>query len=174
MSTVSPGGVSDHAPAIRAIQTHYAGCYFRSRLEARWAVFFDRVGLSWEHEPEGFETDAGRYLPDFRLQLETPADGFLERDSVIVEPVWFEVKPLDAPRDRRHAALADGTGIPVVVARGLPRSYDDQRVRKGASGQLERYDPGALAPVTVAFGADVSARQIDAAYTAARSARFGR
>lgn len=53
---------------IKAIETIYKGYRFRSRLEARWAVFFDALGVSWEYEPEGFELDCGsRYLPDFRL-----------------------------------------------------------------------------------------------------------
>src|SRR5262245_20844714 len=54
--------------SIQAIETHYAGCRFRSRLEARWAVFFDYLGIRWEYEPEGFEVENGkRYLPDFYL-----------------------------------------------------------------------------------------------------------
>ncbi len=53
---------------IKAIETRYAGCRFRSRLEARWAVFFDHLGIEWEYEPEGFETPDGPYLPDFRLE----------------------------------------------------------------------------------------------------------
>ena len=52
----------------RAIQTVYNGYRFRSRLEARWAVFFDALGIRYEYEPEGFELDDGtRYLPDFYL-----------------------------------------------------------------------------------------------------------
>ena len=52
----------------RAIETRYKGYRFRSRLEARWAVFFDHLGLKWEYEPEGFELGGGvRYLPDFSL-----------------------------------------------------------------------------------------------------------
>lgn len=52
---------------LQAIETKYAGCRFRSRLEARWAVFFDRLGMRWEYEPQGYNTAAGPYLPDFRL-----------------------------------------------------------------------------------------------------------
>lgn len=66
---------------IKAIETRYAGHRFRSRLEARWAVFFDTLGIKWEYEPQGFhigpypacETDSGLYirerdyLPDFLL-----------------------------------------------------------------------------------------------------------
>jgi hypothetical protein len=53
---------------IKSIETQYKGYRFRSRLEARWAVFFDALGLKWEYEKEGFEFDDGtRYLPDFWL-----------------------------------------------------------------------------------------------------------
>jgi len=52
---------------IQAIETEYKGYRFRSRLEARWAVFFDEAGICWEYEKEGFEFDDMRYLPDFYL-----------------------------------------------------------------------------------------------------------
>lgn len=53
----------------QAIPTRYAGYHFRSRLEARWAVFFDALKLEWQYEPEGFIIGIGQrpYLPDFRL-----------------------------------------------------------------------------------------------------------
>lgn len=51
-----------------ALETHYAGCAFRSRLEARWAVFFDVWGVKWRYEPDAFLLPSGRaYLPDFFL-----------------------------------------------------------------------------------------------------------
>lgn len=54
---------------MRAIQTEYDGKRFRSRLEARWAVFFNNLGINYEYEPEGFELESGhRYLPDFLLK----------------------------------------------------------------------------------------------------------
>ncbi len=54
---------------LKAIETEYKGCRFRSRLEARWAVFFDSLpGVKWDYEPEGFELEGGlRYLPDFKV-----------------------------------------------------------------------------------------------------------
>jgi hypothetical protein len=55
------------AETIKAIQTHYNGYYFRSRLEARYAVLFDRLGIEYQYEAEGFELPEGRYLPDFWL-----------------------------------------------------------------------------------------------------------
>jgi hypothetical protein len=55
------------SPTVNAIPTRYAGCHFRSRLEARWAVFFDHLGIRWEYEPQGFHGLNFSYLPDFLL-----------------------------------------------------------------------------------------------------------
>lgn len=50
----------------KAIQTSFKGYRFRSRLEARYAVLFDALGLKWEYEIEGFDLGlSGWYLPDF-------------------------------------------------------------------------------------------------------------
>lgn len=67
--------------SIKAIETVYKGYRFRSRLEARYAVMFDALGLEWEYEPEGFDLGGGvYYLPDFKVKL---SGGTSE---------WFEVK----------------------------------------------------------------------------------
>lgn len=62
---------------IKAIETEYNGYKFRSRLEARWAVFFDVMGIDYKYEDEGYEyweTEDGNYkykwLPDFVLTSE--------------------------------------------------------------------------------------------------------
>lgn len=53
---------------MKAIQTEYNGYKFRSRLEARWAVFFDMLKVRYQYEPEGFNLgNGGKYLPDFYL-----------------------------------------------------------------------------------------------------------
>lgn len=53
---------------MQAIQTEYNGYKFRSRLEARWAVFFDMLKVRYHYEPEGYVLDDGKkYLPDFYL-----------------------------------------------------------------------------------------------------------
>lgn len=60
---------------IKSIETWYKGIKFRSRLEARWAVFFDACGIKYEYEPEGYEINGEKYLPDFYLpELETYAE----------------------------------------------------------------------------------------------------
>jgi hypothetical protein len=56
---------------MKALETVYRGHVFRSRLEARWAVFFDQIRVRWEYEPEGFKLDDGsNYLPDFFLHFD--------------------------------------------------------------------------------------------------------
>jgi len=53
---------------VKAIETRYNGYRFRSRLEARWAVFFGHAQIKYEYELEGFALPSGAaYLPDFYL-----------------------------------------------------------------------------------------------------------
>lgn len=93
---------------IAAITTHYAGRKFRSRVEARWAVFFDACGIAWEYEFEGFHLRSGAYLPDFWLpELH----------------LFFEVKgegPSDLER-AKCAELAMETGSVVLLGVGSPQ-----------------------------------------------------
>ncbi len=50
----------------KPLDTRYKGYLFRSRLEARWAVVYDALGLDWIYEMEGFDLGDGlSYLPDF-------------------------------------------------------------------------------------------------------------
>lgn len=46
-----------------AIATAYRNFEFRSRLEAKWAVFFDLCGWKWSYEP----IDCNGWIPDFAL-----------------------------------------------------------------------------------------------------------
>lgn len=59
----------NHMGQIKAIETEYKGYRFRSRSEARWAVFLDSLSLDWEYEIEGFVLrDGTHYLPDFYVR----------------------------------------------------------------------------------------------------------
>lgn len=53
---------------IKAIETFYKGYRFRSRLEARWAVFYDKLRINWRYEDEGYNLNGIHYLPDFYLE----------------------------------------------------------------------------------------------------------
>lgn len=71
--------------AIKPIPTRYRGYHFRSRLEARWAVFFDAMRVPWQYETEGYSLPSGPYLPDFWIpnpMPEWPMAGY-----------WVEIKP---------------------------------------------------------------------------------
>jgi len=84
--------------AIKAIETYYKGCHFRSRLEARWAVFFDALGVEWSYEPEGFEWPARPADPDdddgpFGYGLPELFGGYYLPDFWLPSiNTWFEVK----------------------------------------------------------------------------------
>lgn len=47
----------------KAIQTRYRGYEFRSRLEAKWACFFDLCGWRWAYEPP----ELPGWIPDFAV-----------------------------------------------------------------------------------------------------------
>lgn len=56
------------ATELRAIETTYNGYRFRSRAEARFAVFMDALSVRYRYEPEGHPVGPGlAYLPDFWL-----------------------------------------------------------------------------------------------------------
>jgi len=65
------------------IPTLYKDIQFRSRLEARWAAFFDLLGWRWEYEPY----DLPGWIPDFIIPC--PGTGY-GRKNILVE-----VKPID-------------------------------------------------------------------------------
>jgi hypothetical protein len=89
-----------------SIPTFYNGVTFRSRLEARWAVFFDTVSIPWKYEFEGFDFNGKRYVPDFWLP---------------VQQAWVEIKPHRYnERDLPFSALALTTRCDVWLFRGSP------------------------------------------------------
>lgn len=93
---------------LQAIETFYNGYRFRSRLEARWAVFFQTLGVKYQYEVQGFELGIiGRYLPDFWLTD-------LKH--------WVEVKPKtdDVVLDPKCQALAEQGENPVIRLAGDP------------------------------------------------------
>ena len=79
---------------IKALPSFYAGVKFRSRLEARWARYFDIIGLEWQYEPEGYELPSGNYCPDFLCK-----DGVYE--------FFVEVKPNESGKNDVEQKLID-------------------------------------------------------------------
>jgi len=83
------------------IDTLYAGHYFRSRLEAKWAVYFDAIGVKWTYEPEGYVLPSGaKYLPDFYFPD---------------YKVYGEIKPQNFVEDKRHFEFVKETETPFLL-----------------------------------------------------------
>ena len=103
---------------ITPIETRYQGIFFRSRTEARWAVFFDHLGIEWEYEKEGYELsiDGGRvwYLPDFWLPE------FMS---------FVEIKG-DRPTNaelKKARAIRDDVGRAIFVFHGIPTEFYNRK-----------------------------------------------
>ncbi|WP_026499306.1 hypothetical protein [Butyrivibrio sp. WCD2001] len=139
---------------LRAIQTEYKGYRFRSRLEARWAVFFDDCGVSWEYEPEGYDLGNGLcYLPDFLLHGVTVNHGLFKRDCDIYVEVKGVMDDIDAEKINRfyNAGYPDENQLgvsntAVLVVGNIPdgESMDDiidslQRVAYNDCGNYPNY-----------------------------------
>lgn len=96
---------------LKPIETRWKGYRFRSRLEARWGVFFEALRLRWEYEPEGFLTDVGPYLPDFRVEnwlveIKPGPDGTIETAQGIGRAVS---QLIGLAADGRRSMLLIGT-----------------------------------------------------------------
>ena len=180
---------------IRPIETYYRGYRFRSRLEARWAVFLDHlVGEgNWEYEPEGFSLGNGSYyLPDFRVRC------YGKRGKIGDE--WFylyiEVKGQMSEVDASKIDVFSG-GYPVLVVGRIPEEgtcFDAEALKAydGMDGSIVcpfnystiDYDYYAAFPAADECGRFYLAgddcnyihpedkARVEAAYAAARQARF--
>lgn len=98
---------------IAAKPTLYRGVRFRSRLEARWAVFLTSLRVPWTYEPE-IDGISG-YVPDFDIGLclmEVKPDSW-----TTVDPRWKE--------------LAVATNRDLYVVRGAPGKWEGGRLTGG-------------------------------------------
>lgn len=160
---------------IKAIETQYKNYRFRSRLEARWAVFLDTLGIEWEYEREGYDLGdpLGYYLPDFWLPFSTyyPNGGY-----------FLEIKgqqPTDAEL-AKIATLAAGTGHSSWLFAGEPGKH--QRYTAHRSGNFFHTDPAIDSVIEcddphafdlwATFSRWDFPGDVDGAIKAARSARF--
>jgi hypothetical protein len=100
---------------MKSINTIYNGNYFRSRLEARWALFFDKAGITYEYEPEGFTNGVESYLPDFYLP-----EAWMRNHT---QGIYIEIKPTSYKDDSVPASK--WFDRPLVLFKGLPIGYDN-------------------------------------------------
>lgn len=147
---------------IKPIETQYKGYRFRSRLEARWAVFFDALGVQWEYEKEGYDLgEYGWYLPDF----------------------WFpktqhfaEVKPeadLSAAEDAKISSFKRLVCPNLHLLKGPPVTFrDDDRKKRFESHLTQMILCACLERQDGIFRDRFSIDDLRRASIAARSARF--
>jgi hypothetical protein len=112
---------------IKAIETEYAGCRFRSRLEARWARFFSHLGIRWNYEPEGLDIDGVRYLPDFQLPD--------------IDNLYVEVKGVMDAAGMEKVLMLASTGRSVLVLRDIPApdQYGPHHVLYASRPNVQRF-----------------------------------
>ena len=122
---------------IKAIQTIYKGHKFRSRLEARWALFFDELDIKWMYEPEGYELNNGvYYLPDFYLPH-------------FNNGLWCEVK-FDGGDFSKARLFHETTGFGMLECEGTPdhcmyrlngKIYDTENSQNHQGRHNDSYGP---------------------------------
>lgn len=100
------------------IPTTYRHRQFRSRLEARWATFFDLMGWQYEYEP----FDLAGWIPDFLL--------IAAHESYVVE-----IKPVvEFPEEVADKIAASGwEGRAVILGCTIPVRSFDVDLRRGAA-----------------------------------------
>jgi hypothetical protein len=98
---------------IKAIPQMYKGIKFRSTLEARWAIVFNELGIEWHYEPEGFDIDGIRYVPDFVLT-----------NIGNVKNLFVEVKGFFDEEDLEKIK-AFGKEYPLFVVGDIPSVYPE-------------------------------------------------
>lgn len=97
---------------MKIIETEYKGTIYRSRTEARWAVFMTALNFPFVYEPECFDLGKdGWYVPDFWLPS---IDSFMEvKPEIMVEG-----------RESPTLALCRETKKDVYVFFGQPKMPD--------------------------------------------------
>ncbi len=110
---------------IKNHPTKYAGVLFRSRLEARWAAFFDLLEWKWEYEP----IDLEGWTPDFILHQ--PCG---HSECMGGHELYCEVKPYNAiERFEGHPAYNRGCSINTCCL-GLNPNVTQQECIHGHGG----------------------------------------
>jgi len=103
---------------IKSHPTLYKGVKFRSRLEARWAAFFDLAGWSWEYEP----IDLPGWSPDFRVEFSCGHSECSESHTLLVEvKPYFSIKEFSGHECMKYQY---GLGIPADASAAFGNSPD--------------------------------------------------
>lgn len=179
---------------MKALETEYYGHHFRSRIEARWAVFFVTLGVRWVYELKHYDFGLKRpWLDDADafneyLQEALEENSYDERSDVISRVYhdrhehemylpdfflpdlkhWVEIKGKSPDFDERSKArkLAERSHMPVTILWGyIP---DPDAKRWGECSEVYLGDMNIIALFVLEYG--VTAMQ--KAFLEARRVRF--
>lgn len=118
---------------IAAKPTLYAGTRFRSRLEARWARFFEAIGREWVYEPHVPELAGMQYQPDF-LTSKSFGEGLT---LIEVKPEVDAAETVRLMREERWHQIANLTKANFVLLFGSPGEWlEGKLVGSGHFGGL--------------------------------------
>jgi hypothetical protein len=116
---------------LKPIPTTYNGVEYRSRLEARWAIYFDTLKISFEYELEGYQvTDKIRYLPDY----------FLPELSCFVEikPTIEVMTAKDIEKLYKFATHEEGINLLLIV--GAPGKHEIWLINRRSGCPFEEFN----------------------------------
>jgi hypothetical protein len=116
---------------IKAIETIYTSTRFRSRLESRYAVLFDALGIPWEYEAEGYFVNRQGYLPDFWL----PGVGYhaevKPKHVAIPDNVQAKLRTFNANPPSGSKGLILLVGTPARTTHGIKELCKHAGIRNG-------------------------------------------
>jgi len=177
---------------IKSIETEYRGTIYRSKLEARWCVFFDTLGVKYEYEPQhydlGFENPDWNWLDEESLREELSCNWEYDEDDIRREvwkeknkkifylpdfwlpefQHWIEIKGKypTVEEQRKARYLAYHTGFPATVLYGnIPDPKEEDWAK---NTEVYQSDMNIIALLVIKYGV----KAMQSALTAARQARF--
>lgn len=128
---------------IKAHPTKYNGVQYRSRLEARWAAFFDLIG--WQHEYEPI--DLPGWSPDFRVVFPCGHSECPATHSLLVEvKPYFRIEEfighpcMDYPYGTRQGGHFDSVDILVAEGKTAYQIPADASAAFGANPEIASWE----------------------------------
>lgn len=116
-----PRPIGDFVYQSKAIATAYSHVTFKSRLEARWAAFFDLMGWQWTYEPY----DLDGWIPDFQVGTV----GTL----VEVKPFNTNEEWMPVARKIEMASFARGSVTKILLLGASPYNFEQWKTAIGLS-----------------------------------------
>ena len=117
--------MNEQRSMIKAKPTVYKNIPFRSRLEAKWAIFFDEMGIDYRYEPGIYKVPINgyfmKYCPDFALLN-------VKTQQEIQLPIYVEIKGVnhyyEIDEKNRKILESFGSSNSLLVLGSFPMSIN--------------------------------------------------